>query len=93
MCTPSIPLPIMHLRKPRLMPREEKSFYEGVGGNLQASGGKHPPNPKNKGLPRVSLRRWWNTRTNKDFEWFKPPERNTLRPLMSCIVVSLRVSK
>jgi hypothetical protein len=38
----------------------------------------HPPNPKNRGQPRVCLMRWTNTRTHKGLEWFGPPKRNTL---------------
>jgi hypothetical protein len=47
-------------------------------GELQPGGGMHPPNTKNKGLPRVRLMRWKTTKTHKDLEWFGPPERNTL---------------
>ena len=34
------------------------------------------------GLRTISLK---NTMNTKDFEWFGPPERNTLRPL--CVVL------
>jgi hypothetical protein len=38
----------------------------------------HPPNPKNRGLPRVCLMRLMNTRTHKDLEWFGSLEHNNL---------------
>jgi hypothetical protein len=42
----------------------------------------HSSNPKNKGLSRVSLWRCKYIGTHKDLEWFRPPERNTLRPIL-----------
>lgn len=33
-------------------------------------------NSKNKGQPRVCLKRWTNTRTHDDLEWLKPLECN-----------------
>jgi hypothetical protein len=38
----------------------------------------HPPNLKNRGLPRVCLMRWVSTRAHGDLEWFEPSEYNTL---------------
>jgi hypothetical protein len=62
-----------------------------IGGKIQPTDRKHPPNPKNKGLPRVSMWRCKKTRTRKSLEWFRPSERNTLRPLVSCIAQSSNV--
>jgi hypothetical protein len=43
------------------------------GKKLPPGGGAHLPNPKNRGQPRVCLRRWTNTRTYEGLEWFGPP--------------------
>lgn len=37
---------------------------------VQPSGEMYPLNPKKRGLPRVSLMRWMNTKSHNDLEWF-----------------------
>jgi hypothetical protein len=46
-------------------------------GKLQSGGGKHLPNPKNRGQPRVWMTAGEKAETHKCLEWFRSPERNS----------------